>query len=351
MNDKQQKGEFTKVEIASQVDSWEKIYEKIQSGGFGSAGQALTDDLDSIILFGCGSSYNLAMSAAFFTNNITKYEAIAVPSSELLYNKDTYLRKGKKYLLVGFSRSGETTESINVVKNLKDIPNLIFTCHEENSLTDISKYSFYCDGAEEKSVVMTKSFSSMLFAYCLLLANINGINDIEKGFKELVDYMKIKMPDLFDLLNGFVSGNDFMKFFSLGSGFNYGMAVEADLKIKEMTQIPSYSYHVMEFNHGPKSLVDENGLVLFMTINKYFTESIYTMFKDFTGLGAKIVVIGKKGDTGEITRFLTDEDFKSDLVRAFINIPVFQVMSYYKTLSLGLDPDKPRNLDYTTKMN
>jgi glucosamine--fructose-6-phosphate aminotransferase (isomerizing) len=167
--------------------------------------------------------------------------------------------------------------------------------------------------------------------------------------------MKIKTLELFDLVKGFISDNDFGKFFSLGSGFNYGMAVEADLKVKEMTQIPSYSYHVMEFNHGPKSLVDENGLILFMTINKYFTESILKMFDDFTGLGSKIVLIGEKGYAkdykGNIKSFLADENFKSDFVRAFINIPVFQIMSYYKTLSLGLDPDKPRNLDYTTKMN
>ena len=63
-----------------------------------------------------------------------------------------------KYLLVGFSRSGETTESINVIKHLDNIESLIFTCSQENSMTEISGHSFYCIGAEEKSIVMTKSF-------------------------------------------------------------------------------------------------------------------------------------------------------------------------------------------------
>jgi glutamine---fructose-6-phosphate transaminase (isomerizing) len=355
LTDKSLKGNFTREEIASQIDSWEKIYIKIQSGDFKAGDQIFKNHYDSIILFGCGSSYNLAMSAAFYTNFLTDNKAIAVPSSELLFNKEAYIKKNKKYLLVGFSRSGETTESINVVKNLQNIPNLIFTCREKNSLTEISEYSFYCDGAEEKSVVMTKSFSSMLFAFSFLLAKVMGISNLVKEFKELIDYMNIKTAGLFNIIDEFIKTKSFDKFFSLGSGFNYGLAVEADLKTKEMTQIPSYSYHVMEFNHGPKSLVDNGGLILFMTVNSYFTDSIFSMYEDFSKLGSEIVLIGnndyKKNPYGKITRVLPDESFKSDLIRAFINIPVFQIMSYYKTLSLGLDPDKPRNLDYTTKMN
>lgn len=354
MVDKSLKGNFTREEIASQVDSWEKIYDKIKSGGFKQGNQIFSGDYDEIIHFGCGSSYNLAMSAAFYTNFLTRYKAIAVPSSELLFNQASYLKKDKKYLLVGFSRSGETTESINVIKNLDNIESLIFTCRQENSMTKISDHSFYCLGAEEKSVVMTKSFSSMLFAYTVLLAEVIGSSELMNEYKSLISYMQMKIPGLFNTLEDFINKKSFNKFFALGSGFNYGLAVEADLKTKEMTQIPSYSYHIMEFNHGPKSLVDNGGLIMFMTINSYFKDTIFSMFRDFSELGSEIVLIGrddfKENPGGRINRFMTDESFKSDMIRSFISIPFFQIMSYHKTLSLGLDPDKPRNLDYTTKM-
>ena len=355
MKEKLLKGNFTREEIASQIDSWEKIYNKIQSGDFRLGDQIFKAEYDTIVLFGCGSSYNIAISAAFYTNLLTDHIAISVPSSELLFNKEAYLRRDKKYLLVGFSRSGETTESINVVKNLKEIPSFIFTCQKDNSLKEISKYSFYCDGAEEKSVVMTKSFSSMLFAYCVLLATVYGASELVEEFRELIDYMKTKTSELFVLIEDFIKKKNFDNFFSLGNGFNYGMALEADLKIKEMTQIPSYSYNIMEFNHGPKSLIDNTGLIMFLTVGNYFSRSISSMFEDFSKLGSEIVLIGKKGyknnTNSKITRFLSDERFKNDLVGAFINIPVFQIMSYYKTLSLSLDPDKPRNLEYTTKLS
>ena len=354
MVDKFAKGAFTHEEIASQVDSWEMIYDKIRSGDFKQGNQIFNSDYDEIILFGCGSSYNIAMSAAYYTNFLTRYKAIAVPSSELLFNQKAYLKKDKKYLLVGFSRSGETTESINVIKHLDNIESLIFTCRQENSMTEISEHSFYCIGAEEKSVVMTKSFSSMLFSYTVLLTEVLGYTEMMREYKSLINYMQLNIQGLFKEIEDFINKKNFDKFFALGSGFNYGLAVEADLKTKEMTQIPSYSYHVMEFNHGPKSLIDNGGLVMFMTINSYFKDIVFSMYKDFTALGSEIVLIGKnnfKEDFGgKINRFLDDENFNSDLIRAFINIPLFQIMSYYKTLNLGLDPDKPRNLDYTTKM-
>lgn len=354
MEDKSAKGAFTRGEIASQVDSWEMIYDKIKSGDFKQGNKIFNNDYDEIILFGCGSSYNIAMSAAFYTNFSTRYKAVAVPSSELLFNRNAYLKKDKKYLLVGFSRSGETTESINVIKDLDNIETLIFTCRQENSMTEISDHSFYCIGAEEKSVVMTKSFSSMLFAYTVLLTEVMGSDELMKEYRSLISYMQISIPGLFNKLEEFINKKSFNKFFSLGSGFNYGLAVEADLKIKEMTQIPSYSYHVLEFNHGPKSLIENGGLVMFMALNSYFKDIVFSMYKDFTTLGSEIVLIGKnnlkENYGGKINRFLEDENFNSDLIRAFINIPLFQIMSYHKTLSLGLDPDKPRNLDYTTKM-
>ena len=354
MVDKSSKGAFTHVEIASQVDSWEMIYDKIRSGDFKQGNQIFNRDYDEIILFGCGSSYNIAMSAAFYTNYLTRYKAVAVPSSELLFNRKTYLKKDKKYLLVGFSRSGETTESINVIKHLDNIENLIFTCRQENSMTEISEHSFYCIWAEEKSIVMTKSFSSMLFAYTVMLTEVMGYTELMKEYKSLINYMQLNIPGLFKEIEDFINKKNFDKFFALGSGFNYGLAVEADLKTKEMTQISSYSYHVMEFNHGPKSMIDNGGLVMFMTINSYFKDIVFSMYEDFTDLGSEIVLIGKNNSKenfgGKINRFLENENFNNDLIRAFINIPLFQIMSYYKTLKLGLDPDKPRNLDYTTKM-
>ncbi|GAG72399.1 unnamed protein product, partial [marine sediment metagenome] len=164
----------------------------------------------------------------------------ALPSSELLINTDIYINKDKKYLIVGFSKSGETTESINAVKLLKDRQNVTsftFSCKENNTISKFSDYHFICKGAAEKSIVMTVSFSAMLFAYCLMLTKFLGNKEMLNEFKYLINYLSGNINKLFENIEKYISDNYFSSYFVLSSGFNYGLAVEADLKMKEMCQI------------------------------------------------------------------------------------------------------------------
>ncbi len=162
---------YTYNEIESQIDSWKDIYDGIVGPGAGAGPDLLSKDYDKIVFFGCGTSYNLAMAASFFTNTVSDFDSIAVPSAELYLSGETYISSSKKYLLVGFSRSGETTETIEAVekyKGQKNIDTFAFTCRDKNSLIDVSGGHYVCRKAFEKSVAMTKSFSSMLFAYCVM---------------------------------------------------------------------------------------------------------------------------------------------------------------------------------------
>lgn len=337
---------FTINEIKSQITSWRAVYEDINNNKL----VPIDQNCDKVILFGCGSSYNLAMSAAFFTNLYSSLEAIAVPSYEIVINTDAYLKKDKKYLLVGFSRSGETTETINVIrktKNNKNIKSLVFSCKEKNSLVNLSDLHFICRKAEEQSIVMTCSFSAMLLAYTImLLKNIKRFDTINE-FKLLFDYLENRINFICEYFENFTEKNDFNSFFALGNGFNYGLAVEADLKMKEMSQTPSYSYHVFEFNHGPKSLLDKNSLCLFLTQEQNIVKELKIIIEEILRSKAKILIIGQKWEN--VMSLMEDADFSS-LVRSFVNIPIFQILAYYQTIKKGLNPDKPRNLSYTTKI-
>jgi len=344
-------------EISTQADGWEKNYHKIINDKFHMDKEIFQKNYDRILFFGCGSSYNLALSASFYTNSFLKIDTAAIPSSELLFNKDIYINKNRNYLLIGFSRSGETTESINVVKSAKDYKNidtLVFTCNcSDNTIVNIADYNYCCEDSEEKSVVMTKSFSNMLISYCLMLAKFLGNKKIIDEFLKVIEYTRKNILVIFNEMARYIAQNDFYELYALGSGFNYGLAVEADLKVKEMTQIPAYSYHVMEFNHGPKSLIKEGSLCLFLTPNSYL-ERLDILIESYLSLGSYIIVVGRerllKKNRDRIKSILDDENVESELVRSFINIPVFQIISLIKTVRLGLNPYKPRNLDYTTKI-
>ena len=338
----------------SQVESWKKVYSDIVGEKVSLDLNIFSDNYDEIIFFGCGSSYNLSQSASFFTRSLLNGQScFALPSSELLINTDIYINKDKKYLIVGFSRSGETTESINVVKLLKDRQNVTsftFSCKEDNAISKFSDYHFMCKGAAEKSIVMTVSFSAMLLAYCLMLTKFLNNKDMLNEFKDLSNYLGENISKLFDDVKYYIDKNNFSSCFVVGSGFNYGLAVEADLKMKEMSQVPSYSYHLYEFNHGPKSLINKESLCLILTLSKslFKTEEI---IKEILNLGSKVLLVGSRDisivDSKNINYLLSDSNFKFDIIKSFINIPVFQILAYIKTIKENLDPDRPKNLDYT----
>ncbi len=345
---------YTYKEIMAQIESWGKAYSDIVDGNIGLDLNIFSNEYNEIIFFGCGSSYNLAMSASFFTKSLlNKRSCSALPSSELLVNKDVYINKDKKYLIVGFSRSGETTESINVVKQLKgrsNITSLTFSCREGSSIPGLSDNHFICRDTVEKSIVMTKSFSTMLFAYCLMLTKSLDKKEMLNEFKYLIDYLNENISNLFGDIKSYLTKNNFGSYFALGSGFNYGLAVEADLKMKEMSQTPSHSYHLYEFNHGPKSLLNEKSLCLILTLSKNLFKN-EEIIKEILNLGSKVIVIGSRNvetaDNEKINYLLYNSDFKFDIIKSFTNIPVIQILAYIKTMKENLDPDKPKNLDYT----
>ncbi|MEI7616474.1 MAG: SIS domain-containing protein [Actinomycetota bacterium] len=348
---------YTYREISGQIESWKENFNDLTGEITKTGTDLFSQYFDRIIFFGCGTSYNLAMASSFFTNTVSDFDSAALPSSELLFNSETYISKNKKYLLIGFSRSGETTESIEVINKFKahkQIRTFAFTCQDKNSIIDISQNHYVCRNAQEKSVAMTRSFSSMLFSYCVMLTRFQDNKDRLKEFFNLCTYLENKMPLLFGEIKEYTDKCDFNSYFALGSGFNYPLAVEADLKMKEMSQIPDYSYHIFEFNHGPKALLTEDCLVLFLTISKKL-RNVDTIVGEIIKNRSKIAIIGrsveeiKKSDS--IAYFLGDSSLKDELIESFINIPVFHIFAYVKTLRQNLNPDKPKGLDYTTRLS
>jgi glutamine---fructose-6-phosphate transaminase (isomerizing) len=347
---------YTFSEIMRQPDTWQLIYDEIiEDKNFDY--NIFKDSYDEIILFGCGSSYNLSQSAAFITRYLSKnVTSLAIPATELLLNTDLYFKENKKYLVVGFSRSGETTESVDVLKRIKGYKNVksyTFSCKGGSTFTTLSDGSYICRNAVEKSIVMTESFSSMLFAYCAIFTMLMKNSDVLEDLKKLIIFTREKLPAIAAYTNHYVDENSFNSYFVLGSDFNYGLAVEADLKMKEMSQVPSYSYHLYEFSHGPKSLLNENSLCLILTPNKNLLKYEIKL-KEYSELKTRMLIIGiqeiKNLQNNKISYFLQTEIFNQGIIKSFINIPVFQFLAFFKTLKNSLNPDIPINLSYTVKI-
>jgi glucosamine--fructose-6-phosphate aminotransferase (isomerizing) len=147
-------------------------------------------------------------------------------------------------------------------------------------------------------------------------------------------------------------GNDIgiRKYAFIGSGPLYGIARECQLKVKEMTLLPSDCYPLMDYRHGPKSNVDESMLVTMLCSDsgrKWEQECAEELKKH----GGQLLLMSDSPVGVSDTNSFYFESGLSEYARAILYLPVIQAMATYRALSLGMDPDNPKNLSYWVKTN
>jgi len=225
-----------------------------------------TPDFDEVIFIGSGSSFYQAQTMASVYRKWTGRRASAYPSSEIFLFPEHLTNATQRYLLVGVSRSGESSEVILALESVTPLNNWStcgITCYENSRMAQITECLVSPLGREE-STVMTKSFSSMTFM--MLAAIATSINN-ESFIQQLTDSASISVDtvnqaDVF--IEKFVEEHTFNKYIYLGMGPFFGLVNEASLKIKEMSYVWTESFNTLEFRHGPKSIVDSGTLVCLM---------------------------------------------------------------------------------------
>jgi glucosamine--fructose-6-phosphate aminotransferase (isomerizing) len=134
--------------------------------------------------------------------------------------------------------------------------------------------------------------------------------------------------------------------FYLGSGLLYGLACEAMLKLKEMSLSVSEAFHVMDFRHGPMSMVDEKTIVIGLLSETVLDQEV-AVLKHMKNLGGKILAISEKShsDLPELGNLVLLETGLPPWANTVIYLPFLQLYAYYRSISKGLNPDAPKNLD------
>jgi glucosamine--fructose-6-phosphate aminotransferase (isomerizing) len=339
------KGKHTKREIEAQPSTWKTVLSKNRKRLEG-----IVDELSvasEIIFFGAGTSYYLALSASTVFQKVLSTNTKALPSSELINFPEAHVaNQGEGKLFVGFSRSGETTETVEALNKVKHADGsdqtLAISCYPESPLIKESDLEIVTEAAQEESVVMTQSFTSMLLT-SYQLATMAG----EDGSKlsllpELGEVALEKSGSLTkELLN-----ENFDHYVFLGSGPHYGVACESMLKMKETALENTEAFHALEFRHGPKSTVGSHSLVT-MYLTENGREHEKTLLSELDNLDATTVAIGGNlsQEIKSASHFFTD--FRAALDQYFqgiLFIPFAQYLGTRVALKKDIDPDEPRNL-------
>lgn len=279
---------------------------------------------DTRYLFvGCGSSYNLGFIMKTLLN-LNGYKADVVTSGHvMLFNKVP-----KSDIAILITRTGETTETIKAAQIIKKtgIKSVGITCTKDSTISNICDDSIVLDFAEEKSVVMTGSFVLILAMF------VNGIK--YHDFSE-------ESEKVLNLSNKVINSIDLSKyehFVFLGYDENLGVSKEGALKLQEMA-LQYVEYHEpLEYRHGPISRLSEKTLVV---INSKDTPEEKKLKIDIEKLGASTLEISFEGD------------IKVPSLNGFevpLRLIPIQYLGYKKAIQMGYNPDSPKNLSKSVKL-
>jgi len=327
-------------EIKSQTEAWAQALDLIRTAQLPKA-----ENYDQVVFTGCGSTYYLSLASAALYQELTGRVARAIPGGELLLNTKTILAN-QNILLAAISRSGTTTETVKAVEKFKadKLGDVLVISNNDEVLSQLANVNIVISKGQEESVAQTRSFASMYVAATGFAARMAGRNDLLDRMPSLPETGERIIHDFETAARQSGENLDFDRFYFLGSGIQYGLACEANLKMKEMTLTHSEPFHFLEFRHGPMSMVNQKAVVVGLVSESNFSHE-KAVLNEMQALGGKTVALGEAG---------VDIAFHSRIpesVRGVLYLPIVQLMAFYRSLAKGLNPDRPNNLSAVIKLD
>jgi glucosamine--fructose-6-phosphate aminotransferase (isomerizing) len=335
-------------EIRSQGDVWKSVLSELQQSA------VVKEILESItrrtnwIFVGCGTSYYLAEAAATSWTMLTGRPARALPSSEVLLFPQLLRSEGRDVQAVAISRSGKTSETLRAAGILQrelHIPTIGITCEANSELAGICAQTIALKACDEKSTVMTQSFTSMLLSLQFLAARHAGKEPFIAELRDMAGRFAPKIAGLAEKIETFVVQHSFEDFVFLGQGAFHGIAREAALKVMEMSCSYSQFFHTLEFRHGPKAIVSPATCLMFF-LSDSGQQAEAEVLAEMKELGGTTIAVCNRATAAiRASANLTLElHGGSELAGLAPFVVPGQLLGLFAGIKKGLNPDQPKNL-------
>lgn len=307
------------------------------------------EDYTGIDIIGCGSSYHVGLASKSL---ITKYGKIPVNveiASEYRYTEHFYT---KNHLVILISQSGETADSLAVLRQVKEknIATLAIVNVVGSSIARESDKVIYTKAGPEISVATTKAYScqfiilSLIAFYLGLKNNLLKEEDIKVYYdleKEIAKILEVT-SDTEEVANMIHDKKDI---FYLGRKIDYSLCMEASLKLKEISYLHSEAYAAGELKHGTISLIEENTPVISIITDDSIALKTLSNVKEVCARGAmSIIISNQKIEDKNVYQKLILVSKVSEFIEPLLVIIKCQLIAYYVAKMNGCDIDKPRNL-------
>lgn len=332
------------LEIAHQSDAltrtWEAVWAQAQPL------RAFFERPGDVVFVACGSSYWLSLSAHKSFQLATGRRAFAVKAGDVVLNPEEYAHAYDQPILVLPSRSGTTSEQLEAIRLLREAygqaPVLSFIEYEHSPLSIVSDLSLTFPWANEISVCQTRSFSSL---YLALIALSSLWSDaLRRGmehFLEAAPALEARdFPRVEAIAQSFAQLNHVI---ALGSGRQYGVAIEGAYICVEMAQQLSSYYGMFELRHGPIVTVNDQALVAVCSMGPKRSQE-EQVAREAVHYGARaLAVVAQGGFESAEWVFSLDDAYPPEAV-ALHYVFVMQALAYSLAVARGLDPDHPGDL-------
>jgi glucosamine--fructose-6-phosphate aminotransferase (isomerizing) len=331
--------------------------DRVNISSFGFNSEEIFNNAKQIQIVACGTSYNAGLVAKYWFEDIAKIPCNVEIASEYRYRRPILL---DQTLFVTLSQSGETTDTLEALKEAKKINNkinsLCITNSQESSLTRLSDLTFLTHAGPEIGVASTKAFTTQLVSLALLICSIgklkNSISkqqetDIVKGLKRLpglINEALLQEPEIKKLSKRFSNKNSAL---FLGRGTMHAIALEGALKLKEISYVHAEAYPAGELKHGPIALIDKNMPVIAIAPNDDLLEKLKSNLEEVKSRGSQMIVFEDVNSKVQSVDSMEVISITSNLGRItapiILTIPL-QLLSYHVALIKETDIDRPRNL-------
>ena len=309
---------------------------------------------DRIIIVACGTSWHAGLVAEYLIEDMARIPVEVEYASEFRYRNPIITDKD---IVIAISQSGETADTLAAIKLAKSKGAFVYgVCNVVgSSIARETHTGAYTHAGPEIGVASTKAFTTQITVLTLIALKLGKANNSlsDAAFENYIQKMELIPKQVEELLkiDEHVKSiaavyKDATNCLYLGRGFNFPVALEGALKLKEISYIHAEGYPAAEMKHGPIALIDENMPIFVIATNKGHYEKSVSNIQEIKSRAGKIIAIVTEGDT--IVKEIADHvieipETEEALTPLLTTIPL-QLLSYHIAVMLNRNVDQPRNL-------
>lgn len=307
-----------------------------------------------VIIVACGTSWHAGLIGKQLIEEMCRIRVEVEYASEFRYRKPVI---DKDDVVIAISQSGETADTLAAIKLAKQQGALIFGIVNSvgSSIARESNTGIYIHVGPEIGVASTKAFTGQVTVLTMLsLAIANALGTIsEEEFQQTcieLTHIPRKMEEVLEqneiiekISNKFTYAKNFLY---LGRGYNYPVALEGALKLKEISYIHAEGYPAAEMKHGPIALVDEEMPIVFIATHHHLYQKIISNMQEVKSRKGRILAIVTEGDeeVQKIAEDIITVPHTLNCLAPLLSVLPMQMLAYHVAVKKGLNVDMPRNL-------